>query len=299
MVSTPRKRHASRSPEDNRVVKRLLTSESPEEGELDDPVPPTIQPISLPPKPPPPFKKVPFPFKKKIENHSVGEKPEMLINVFERFEEESARKVREEPRRHRNPRGRRTQKQEVQAYGRKFVGCGLQSDYDVTTKVGEGTFGFVVSFFRNILETLTSCPSSEVHKAIQKSTGKVVALKRILMHNEKEGMPVTALREIKILKALNHVSIVNILDMFVVRSEFETLSRFGDLLLIFQPGTDKDPLSVYMVFPYMDHDLAGLLENERVKLQPSHIKLYMKQLLEGTEYMHRVCHNPLQFRFLV
>ena len=43
-----------------------------------------------------------------------------------------------------------------------------------------------------------------------------------------------------------------------------------------------------MVFPYMDHDLAGLLENERVSLNPSQIKLYMKQLLEGTEYMHRV-----------
>ena len=54
-------------------------------------------------------------------------------------------------------------------------------------------------------------------------------------------------------------------------------------------GHGKDsPLSVYMVFPYMDHDLAGLLENERVKLSPSQIKLYMKQLLEGTEYMHRV-----------
>ena len=59
---------------------------------------------------------------------------------------------------------------------------------------------------------------SEVHKAIQKSTSKVVALKRILMHNEKEGMPVTALREIKILKALKHPCIVNILDMFVVQS---------------------------------------------------------------------------------
>ena len=47
-------------------------------------------------------------------------------------------------------------------------------------------------------------------------------------------------------------------------------------------------MSVYMVFPYMDHDLAGLLENERVKLTPSQIKLYMKQLLEGTEYMHYV-----------
>ena len=50
-----------------------------------------------------------------------------------------------------------------------------------------------------------------------------------------------------------------------------------------------------MVFPYMDHDLAGLLENERVKLQPSHIKLYMKQLLEGTEYMHRVSHDSSSF----
>ena len=50
--------------------------------------------------------------------------------------------------------------------------------------------------------------------------GHQVALKRILMHNEKEGMPVTALREIKILKALHHECIVDILDMFVVRSEY-------------------------------------------------------------------------------
>ncbi|KAH7926241.1 Pkinase-domain-containing protein, partial [Leucogyrophana mollusca] len=132
-----------------------------------------------------------------------------------------------------------------------FDGCGKQSDYDATTKLGEGTFG-------------------EVHKAVQLATGRSVALKRILMHNEKEGMPVTALREIKILKAMHHPCVVDILDMFVVRSKGK-----------------ESPLSVYMVFPYMDHDLAGLLENERVKLQPSHIKLYMKQLLEGTEYMHQ------------
>lgn len=61
----------------------------------------------------------------------------------------------------------------------------------------------------------------EVHKAINKSSGAPVALKRILMHNEKEGMPVTALREIKILKALKHPCIIEILDMFVVRSEFD------------------------------------------------------------------------------
>ena len=53
-----------------------------------------------------------------------------------------------------------------------------------------------------------------------------------------------------------------------------------------------------MVFPDMDHDLAGLLENERVKFSPSQIKLYMKQLIEGTEYMHRVSETPL-FHHLV
>ena len=60
--------------------------------------------------------------------------------------------------------------------------------------------------------------ASEVHKAVQIATRRAVALKRILMHNEKEGMPVTALREIKILKAMHHPCIVEILDMFVVRS---------------------------------------------------------------------------------
>ena len=48
----------------------------------------------------------------------------------------------------------------------------------------------------------------------------MVALKRILMHNEKEGMPVTALREIKILKALKHKNVIDLLDMFVVHSTF-------------------------------------------------------------------------------
>lgn len=164
-------------------------------------------------------------------------------------EQNEAESTKQRPVRKREP-VRRTRKEEMEAYGRSFVGCGLQTDYEVTTKLGEGTFG-------------------EVHKAIHKTSGTAVALKRILMHNEKEGMPVTALREIKILKALKHPCIIQILDMFVVRS------------------SSKDPLSVYMVFPYMDHDLAGLLENERVKLQPSHIKLYMRQLLEGTAYMHR------------
>jgi serine/threonine protein kinase len=125
---------------------------------------------------------------------------------------------------------------------------------------------------------------------VQKATGRSVALKRILMHNEKDGMPVTALREIKILKAMKHPNVIDLLDMFVVRSKFVLFSpsTIVSWCSSVHSGTKDSPMSVYMAFPYMDHDLAGLLENERVQLTISHIKLYMKQLFEGTEYMHRV-----------
>ncbi|KAJ3069038.1 serine/threonine protein kinase, CMGC, CDC2/CDK sub [Quaeritorhiza haematococci] len=72
---------------------------------------------------------------------------------------------------------------------RKFFGCSRYEDYEPIKKIGEGTFG-------------------EVSTARHKTTGKVVALKKILMHNEKEGIPITALREIKILKALKHDNVV-------------------------------------------------------------------------------------------
>ena len=38
----------------------------------------------------------------------------------------------------------RSRKEEMEAYGRTFEGCGKQSDYNVTTKLGEGTFGYVI-----------------------------------------------------------------------------------------------------------------------------------------------------------
>ncbi|KAF8504027.1 kinase-like domain-containing protein [Gautieria morchelliformis] len=157
----------------------------------------------------------------------------------------SAMPRQDSPKKPRRPPVKRTVAQERCAYGRVFVGCGQMDDYDVTTKVGEGTFG-------------------EVHKATHRPTSTAVALKRILMHNEKEGMPITALREIRILKRLNHPNVVQLREVIVQGS----------------------PPSFHMVFPYMDHDLAGLLENDRVQMTPSQIKLYMRQLLEGTAYLH-------------
>lgn len=54
-----------------------------------------------------------------------------------------------------------------------------------------------------------------------------------------------------------------------------------------------------MVFPYMEHDLSGLLENPNVKLSISQIKLYMLQLCEGVGYLHRVRHIVYVLSYLL
>lgn len=47
-------------------------------------------------------------------------------------------------------------------------------------------------------------------------------------------------------------------------------------------------LKTFLVFPYMDHDLCGLLKNPGLEITDSLIKLYLLQLLEGVAYMHHV-----------
>lgn len=45
------------------------------------------------------------------------------------------------------------------------------------------------------------------------SSGEMVALKKVRLDNEKEGFPITAIREIKILRQLNHKSIINMKEI--------------------------------------------------------------------------------------
>ena len=42
---------------------------------------------------------------------------------------------------------------------------------------------------------------------------ELVALKKVRLENEKEGFPITAVREIKILRQLNHPNIVNLKEI--------------------------------------------------------------------------------------
>ncbi|KAF2095213.1 Pkinase-domain-containing protein [Rhizodiscina lignyota] len=134
---------------------------------------------------------------------------------------------------------------------RQFKGCSGIGGYHIIEKLGEGTFG-------------------EVHKAKSLKTAKIFALKKILMHNEKEGFPITALREIKLLKMLSHVNILQLEEMAIERSHTKERKR----------------AILYMVTPYMEHDLSGLLDNPDVTFTEPQIKCYMLQLLQGLKYLH-------------
>ena len=41
-----------------------------------------------------------------------------------------------------------------------------------------------------------------------------------------------------------------------------------------------------MVFEYLDHDLAGILNHPAFTFEPAHTKYLMRQLLEGLRYLH-------------
>ncbi|KKZ63180.1 serine/threonine-protein kinase bur1 [[Emmonsia] crescens] len=143
----------------------------------------------------------------------------------------------------------------------RFQGCSNIREFEFLGKLGEGTFG-------------------EVYKARSKKSGAIVALKKILMHNEKDGFPITALREIKLLKMLSHPNILQLQEMAVERPR----------------GEGRKKPSMYMVTPYMDHDLSGLLENPSVHFTEPQIKCYMLQLLEGLRYLHenKILHRDMK-----
>lgn len=119
-------------------------------------------------------------------------------------------------------------------------------------KVGEGTYGIV-------------------YKA-QDSAGEVFALKTIRLEAEDEGIPSTAIREISLLKELQHPNIVRLCD--VIHTERK----------------------LTLVFEYLDQDLKKLIDMCEGGLDLATTKSFLYQLLRGIAYchQHRVLHRDLK-----
>ncbi|XP_044533819.1 cyclin-dependent kinase 2 isoform X2 [Gracilinanus agilis] len=127
-------------------------------------------------------------------------------------------------------------------------------NFQKVEKIGEGTYGVV-------------------YKAKNKVTGEVVALKKIRLDTETEGVPSTAIREISLLKELNHPNIVKLLD--VIHTENK----------------------LYLVFEFLHQDLKKFMDASALTGIPLPlIKSYLFQLLQGLAFCHshRVLHRDLK-----
>jgi cyclin-dependent kinase len=136
----------------------------------------------------------------------------------------------------------------------------LAEKYERTEKkaVGEGTYG-------------------EVFKARCLKSNRIVALKRIKLDGEDEGIPSTAIREISILKELSHPNVVDLVDCHIEEPKGAVLRK------------------LWLVFEFVDVDLKRFTK-ARGSIEPGTVKSFAHQLLSGLEYCHmrRIVHRDLK-----
>uniref|UniRef100_A0A914EAY7 cyclin-dependent kinase n=2 Tax=Acrobeloides nanus TaxID=290746 RepID=A0A914EAY7_9BILA len=138
-------------------------------------------------------------------------------------------------------------------------GCRNVSEFECLNRIEEGTFGVV-------------------YRAKEKRTDEVVALKRLKMEKEREGFPITSLREVNmLLKCGKHENVVNVREIVV--------------------GSNMD--RIYLVMEYVEHDMKSLMELMRTKKKSftiGQVKTLLRQLLSGVNYMHEewVIHRDLK-----
>ncbi|KAL7259422.1 hypothetical protein ACSBR1_005342 [Camellia fascicularis] len=137
----------------------------------------------------------------------------------------------------------------------------------LSAHVGEAIDGWLprrADTFEKI-DKIGSGTYSNVYKARDTMTGKIVALKKVRFDNlEPESVRFMS-REIIILRRLDHPNVIKLEGLV----------------------TSRMSCSLYLVFEYMEHDLAGLAASPDIKFTEAQVKCYMHQLLSGLEH----CHN--------
>ncbi|XP_048402814.1 cyclin-dependent kinase 10 isoform X4 [Stegostoma tigrinum] len=94
------------------------------------------------------------------------------------------------------------------------------------------------------------------------------------MDKERDGIPISSLREINLLLKLRHPNIVELKEVVV--------------------GNHLD--SIFLVMGYCEQDLASLLENMQSPFSEAQVKCIILQLLKGLRYLHEnfIIHRDLK-----
>ncbi|GER38619.1 cyclin-dependent kinase D1 [Striga asiatica] len=104
------------------------------------------------------------------------------------------------------------------------------------------------------------------------STGQTVAIKKIRLGKQKEGVNFTALREIKLLKELKDPNIIELIDAFPHKG------------------------NLHLVFEFMETDLEAVIRDRNIFLSPADIKSYIQMTLKGLAFCHKkwVLHRDMK-----
>lgn len=129
------------------------------------------------------------------------------------------------------------------------------SKYEKLRLLGEGTFG-VVSLARST------------------RTSELVAVKKVRLGHYRDGVSVTALREIKLLQEVRHPNVIHLVDVFASGG-----------------GT-----SLNLVLEYCLTDLEAIIRDRSLILSPADVKGMMRMLLAGTAALHEawILHRDLK-----
>ncbi|KAK9682297.1 hypothetical protein RND81_10G063700 [Saponaria officinalis] len=146
----------------------------------------------------------------------------------------------------------------------------------LTTVAGEAIHGWVplrADGFEK-LEKIGQGTYSSVFRAREHATGRIFALKKVRFDNYHPESVRFMAREITILRKLDHPNITKLHGLIA----------------------SKVSSSIYLVFDYMEHDLAGLLSCPQVTFTEAQIKCFMQQILYALDYCHQrgVMHRDLK-----
>lgn len=130
---------------------------------------------------------------------------------------------------------------------------------------------------------------SHVFKAKAPNGTDDVAVKQITISNTKEGFPVTAVREIQILRNIQHMNIVRLLDVITTKGVRLLGHRRRKQEKKQLAHVEYSDVKVFMVFEYVNHDLAGLVYNPEVQLSLGNVKFIIQEILEGLKFLHDQC----------
>ncbi|XP_002741678.2 cyclin-dependent kinase 10-like [Saccoglossus kowalevskii] len=133
--------------------------------------------------------------------------------------------------------------------------CRSVSDFEKLNRIGEGTYGIV-------------------YRARDTQCHEIVALKKVRMEKESDGLPISSLREIHLLINLHHRNIVHLKEVVV--------------------GNHLD--SIFLVMEYCEQDLASLLDNMITPFTEAQVKCLTLQMFNGLRYLHDnfVIHRDLK-----